>query len=333
MAMISSGFSLNNASKHNMTVTELINKNIKTTFSFEILPPIKGNSIEKVYSIIDKLIEFDPQYINITTHHSEFVDQSMADGSIKKINIRKRPGSVAIAAAIQYKYGVTAIPHMICKGFSKEETEYALIDLNFLGVHNLLLLQGDSKRLAPEQICPNRNEYATDLQVQVNNFNEGNAMDGSEFEKNATPFAYGMACYPEMHEDAKSIESDIYYMKQKADNGAEYFVTQMFFDNQKYFSFVDRCRKEGITQPIIPGVKPVVLMSQLEVLPKIFRSSIPEELAVELRKCKTDEESKEVGIEWGIKQCKELISYGVPSLHFYSLMATESVRRIAKEIY
>ncbi len=316
-----------------MTVTELINKNIKTAFSFEILPPIKGNNIEKVYSIIDKLIEFDPQYINITTHHSEFVDQSMADGSIKKINIRKRPGSVAIAAAIQYKYGVTAIPHMICKGFSKEETEYALIDLNFLGVHNLLLLQGDSKRLAPEQIYPNRNEYATDLQVQVNNFNEGNAMDGSEFEKNATPFAYGMACYPEMHEDAKSIESDIYYMKQKADNGAEYFVTQMFFDNQKYFSFVDRCRKEGITQPIIPGVKPVVLMSQLEVLPKIFRSSIPEELAVELRKCKTDEESKEVGIEWGIKQCKELISYGVPSLHFYSLMATESVRRIAKEIY
>lgn len=316
-----------------MTVTELINKNNKTAFSFEILPPMKGNNIEKVYSIIDKLIEFDPQYINITTHHSEYLDQEMPDGTVKRINIRKRPGSVAIAASIQHKYNVMAVPHMICKGFSQDETEYALIDLNFLHVHNLLLLRGDTKRLAPEQMYPNKNEYATDLQKQVNNFNEGIAVDGTTFEKNLTPFSYGMACYPEIHEDAPSMESDIHYMKQKADNGAEYFVTQMFFDNQKYFSFVDKCRKEGITQPIIPGVKPIVLMSQLEVLPRIFRSSIPDELAVELRKCKTDEEAKEVGVEWGIKQCKELMAHGVPSLHFYSLLATDSVRRIAKEIY
>ncbi|MFV0420152.1 MAG: methylenetetrahydrofolate reductase [Dysgonomonas sp.] len=315
------------------TVTELINKNNKTAFSFEILPPLKGNDIEKVYSIIDKLIEFDPQYINITTHHSEYMDQQMPDGSVKRINIRKRPGSVAIAASIQHKYGVTAIPHMICKGFSREETEYALIDLNFLRVHNLLLLQGDSKRLAPEQIYTNQNEYATDLQIQVNDFNNGIAQDNTLFEKNATPFAYGMACYPEKHEDAPSLESDILYMKKKAENGAEYFVTQMFFDNEKYFSFVEKCRKEGITQPIIPGVKPIVLMSQLEVLPRIFQSSIPEELAIELRKCKTDDEAKEVGIEWGIKQSKELIASGVPSLHFYSLMATESVRRIAEKVY
>jgi len=315
------------------TVTELIKNKDKTAFSFEILPPLKGNDIEKVYGIIDKLIEFDPQYINITTHHSEYMDKVMPDGSVKRINVRKRPGSVAIAASIQHRYNVTAIPHMICKGFSKEETEYALIDLNFLRVHNLLLLQGDTKRLAPEQIYPNRNEYATDLQYQVNNFNEGLSEDGTTFEKNLTPFAYGMACYPEVHEDAESAESDIYYMKKKAENGTEYFVTQMFFDNQKYFSFVEQCRKAGITQPIIPGVKPIVLMSQLEVLPRIFRSSIPEELAVELRKCKTDEESKEVGVEWGIKQCKELIAHGVPSLHFYSLMATESVGRIAKEVY
>ncbi|MDR2949639.1 MAG: methylenetetrahydrofolate reductase [Prevotella sp.] len=316
-----------------MTVTELINKNNKTAFSFEILPPMKGNNIEKVYNIIDKLIEFDPQYINITTHHSEYLDQEMPDGTVKRINIRKRPGSVAIAASIQHKYNVMAVPHMICKGFSQDETEYALIDLNFLHVHNLLLLRGDTKRLAPEQMYPNKNEYATDLQKQVNNFNEGIAVDGTTFEKNLTPFSYGMACYPEIHEDAPSMESDIHYMKQKADNGAEYFVTQMFFDNQKYFSFVDKCRKEGITQPIIPGVKPIVLMSQLEVLPRIFRSSIPDELAVELRKCKTDEEAKEVGVEWGIKQCKELMAHGVPSLHFYSLLATDSVRRIAKEIY
>jgi len=316
-----------------MNVAELINKSDKTAFSFEILPPLKGNNIEKVYNIIDKLIEFDPQYINITTHHSEYLDQQMPDGNVKRVNIRKRPGSVAIAASIQYKYGVAAIPHMICKGFSREETEYALIDLNFLHVRNLLLLRGDTKRLAPEQIYSNRNEYATDLQKQVNDFNEGIAEDGTTFEKNATPFSYGMACYPEIHEDALSMESDIHYMKQKADNGAEYFVTQMFFDNQKYFSFVEKCRKEGITKPIIPGVKPIVLMNQLEVLPRIFRSSIPEELGIELRKCKTDDEAKEVGVEWGIKQCKELIAHGVPSLHFYSLMATESVRRIAKEIY
>ncbi|MDR0824926.1 MAG: methylenetetrahydrofolate reductase [Prevotella sp.] len=316
-----------------MTVTELINKNNKTAFSFEILPPMKGNNIEKVYNIIDRLIEFDPQYINITTHHSEYIDQKMPNGTIKRLNIRKRPGSVAIAASIQHKYNVTAIPHLICKGFSKEETEYALIDLNFLHVSNLLLLQGDSKRLAPEQIYPNRNEYATDLQQQVNNFNNGISEDGTTFERNATPFAYGMACYPEVHEDAISAESDIRYMKQKSENGVEYFVTQMFFDNQKYFSFVEKCRKAGITQPIIPGVKPIVLMSQLEVLPKIFRSNIPEELAIELRKCKTDEQAKEVGVEWGIKQCKELIASGASSLHFYSLMATESVRRIAKEIY
>ncbi|NDV95537.1 methylenetetrahydrofolate reductase [NAD(P)H] [Dysgonomonas sp. 521] len=315
------------------TITELINKSNKTAFSFEILPPMKGNNIEKVYNIIDKLIEFDPQYINITTHHSEYLDQTMPDGMVKRVNIRKRPGSVAIAASIQHKYNVAAVPHMICKGFSREETEYALIDLNFLHVQNLLLLRGDTKRLAPEQIYPNRNEYATDLQQQVNDFNEGIAADGTTFEKNATPFSYGMACYPEMHEDALSMESDIHYMKKKAENGAGYFVTQMFFDNQKYFSFVDKCRKEGITQPIIPGVKPIVLMSQLEILPKIFRSSIPEELAVELRKCKTDDEAKEVGVEWGIKQSKELIAYGVPSIHFYSLLATDSIRRIAKEIY
>lgn len=315
------------------TVTELINKSKRTAFSFEILPPIKGNSIEKVYNIIDKLIEFDPQYINITTHHSEFIDKEMPDGSTKRINIRKRPGSVAIAASIQNKYGVMAIPHMICKGFTKDETEYALIDLDFLDVHNLILLRGDAKRLLPEQLL-NNNEYALDLQNQVNSFNKGIALDGSIFDKPTTPFSYGMACYPEVHEDAPDMESDIFYMKKKAENGAEYFVTQMFFDNDKYFSFVDRCRKEGITQPIIPGVKPIVLANQLTVLPKIFRSSIPEELEKELLKCNGDDsKAKEVGIEWGIKQCKDLIARGVPSLHFYSLMATDSVKRIAKEIY
>ncbi|HCO67764.1 MAG TPA: methylenetetrahydrofolate reductase [NAD(P)H] [Dysgonomonas sp.] len=314
-------------------VTDLINKSNKTAFSFEILPPLKGNDIQKVYKIIDKLVEFDPQYINITTHHSEYIYKEMPDGTILKTNIRKRPGTVAVAAAIQNKYNTVAIPHLICKGFTRAETEYALIDLNFLGVYNLLLLRGDANKLQPDQMKGDGNNYATDLQKQVNDFNTGISEDGTVFEKFETPFSYGMACYPEKHEEAPNIESDIRYMKMKQDNGAEYFVTQMFFDNSKYFSFVDRCRAEGITVPIIPGVKPIVLKNQLNVLPKIFRSDIPEELASELRKCKTDPEAREIGIEWGIKQCKELMQHGVPSIHFYSLMASESIRRIAKEVY
>lgn len=316
-----------------MKVTDLISQSNKTAFSFEILPPLKGNSIEKVYNIIDKLIEFDPKYINITTHHSEYIYKESPDGTIKKTNVRKRPGSVAIAAAIQNKYNVTAVPHMICKGFTREETEYALIDLNFLGVCNLLLLRGDAKKLQPDQLAGNVNIYATDLQQQVNDFNAGVSVDESRFDAFDTPFSYGMACYPEKHEEAPNLESDIFYMKKKAENGTEYFVTQMFFDNSKYFSFVEKCRAAGITQPIIPGIKPINLMSQLAVLPQIFRSELPEELAKELRNCKTDIQARELGVEWAIKQSKELIAHGVPSIHFYSLMATESVRQIAKEIF
>ena len=316
-----------------MKVTELINNRKSTAFSFEILPPLKGNSIQKVYNIIDKLIEFDPRYINITSHHSEYIYKTMPDGSFQKVNIRKRPGSVAIASAIQNKYGVTAVPHIICKGFTKDETEYGLIDLNFLGVHNLLLLRGDTKTLEPNQMGPQYHEHATDLQKQVNDFNQGIAVDGSRFEANETPFSYGMACYPEKHEEAPNMESDIFYLKEKVRQGAEYLVTQMFFDNEKYFSFVDRLRAEGITVPIIPGIKPIVFKNQLTVLPKIFRSEIPEPFAAELRKCKDDEEAKEVGIEWYIQQCKELMAHGVPSLHFYTMMASDSVRRIAQAIY
>lgn len=316
-----------------MRVIDHIKNSQKTAFSFEILPPLKGNSIQKVYNVIDKLREFDPKYINITSHHSEYIEKKEPDGSIRKVNIRKRPGSVAIASAIQHKYGITAIPHIICKGFTKEETEYALIDLNFLGVHDLLLLRGDIKTLEVSQNADSYHNYATDLQQQVNNFNKGIALDGSSFEGIDTPFSYGMACYPEKHEEAPNTESDIFYAKEKVKNGADYLVTQMFFDNAKYYAFVDRMRTEGINVPIIPGVKPIVFMNQLTVLPKIFRSEIPEELASELRKCKTDGEAKIVGVEWAIQQCKDLIAHGVPSIHFYTLMASESVRQIAKEIY
>lgn len=317
-----------------MKVIDLINNSKSTAFSFEILPPLKGNSIQKVYNVIDKLLEFDPKYINITSHHSEFIYKTLPDGSFQKVNIRKRPGSVAIASAIQNKYGITAVPHIICKGFTKDETEYALIDLNFLGVYDLLLLRGDTKTLDNSQNNSDiYHEHATDLQQQVNHFNEGIALDGSRFEANETPFSYGMACYPEKHEEAPNMESDIHYLKEKVKNGADYLVTQMFFDNSKYFAFVDRCRAEGITVPIIPGIKPIVFKNQLTVLPKVFRSDIPEPFAAELRKCKTDDEAKEVGVEWCIRQCKELISSGVPSLHFYTMLASESVRRVAKEIY
>ena len=321
------------ANKYGMKkVIDHINESKKTAFSFEILPPLKGNSINRIYSIIDKLIEFDPKYINITSHHSEYIDNVEPDGTIRRTNIRRRPGSVAIASAIQNKYGITAVPHMICKGFTKEETEYALIDLNFLGIYDLLLLRGDEKKLVGNKDNL-YHDYATDLQKQVNDFNKGTALDGSLFEGVDTPFSYGMACYPEKHEEAPNMEADIFYAKEKVKNGAGYLVTQMFFDNSKYYAFVERMRSEGVTVPIIPGIKPVVLMSQLTALPKIFRSEIPETLATELRNCKTDDEAKEVGVEWCIGQCKDLIKQGVPSIHFYTLLATDSVRRVAKEIY
>lgn len=316
-----------------MRVIDHIKNSKKTAFSFEILPPLKGNSIQKVYNVIDKLREFDPKYINITSHHSEYIEKQQPDGSIRKVNIRKRPGSVAIASAIQNTYGITAVPHIICKGFTKDETEYALIDLNFLGVYDLLLLRGDIKTLEVSKNADMYHNYATDLQEQVNNFNAGTALDGSVFEGIDTPFSYGMACYPEKHEEAPNLESDIYYAKEKVKNGADYLVTQMFFDNSKYYAFVERLRNEGVTVPVIPGIKPIVFINQLTVLPKIFRSEIPEPLASELRKCKTDDDAKTVGIEWSIQQCKDLIAYGVPSIHFYTLMASESVRQIAKAIY
>ena len=260
-------------------VIDLINESEHTAFSFEILPPLRGNSIQKVYNVIDKLREFDPKYINITAHHSEYIYKSMPDGSFQKVNVRKRPGSVAIASAIQNKYGIPAVPHIICKGFTKDETEYALIDLNFLGVYNLLLLRGDIKTLEVEQKPELYHDHATDLQQQVNRFNEGFLLDGSRMEGIETPFSYGMACYPEKHEEAPNMDSDIYYLKEKVRNGADYLVTQMFFDNAKYFAFVERCRAEGITIPIIPGIKPIVFRNQLTVLPRVFRSDIPEPFA------------------------------------------------------
>ena len=314
-------------------VIDLINHSRGTAFSFEILPPLKGNSIRSVYRVIDKLREFDPKYINITSHHSEAVEVRGADGTVRTVNLRKRPGSVAIASAIQNRYGITAVPHLVCKGFTKDETEYGLIDLNFLEVNNILLLRGDTKRLREPDNPELYHAHATDLQRQVNDFNHGIALDGSPIADIETPFSYGMACYPEMHEDARSMDDDIRYAKLKVEQGAEYLVTQMFFDNAKYYAFVDRMRAEGVTVPIIPGIKPIVLRNQLEVIPRIFHCTFPPEFAAELGRCRTDEEATEVGVEWCTMQCRDLKAHGVPSIHFYTLMASDSIRRVAREIY
>lgn len=314
-----------------MSVIEEIKNAKRTAFSFELLPPLKGKGIDSVYKTIDTLREFDPKYINITTHRSEMVYKRKENGLYDYVSERRRPGTVAVAAAIKNKYNIPVVPHILCSGFTQEETEYVLIDLQFLGITDLLLLRGDKGRHECEFVVLG-NAHATDLQNQVNNFNKGLFTDGTHI-TNTEKFSYGMACYPEKHEEAPNLDSDIYWAKKKVENGAEYLVTQMFFDNQKYFDFVEKCRKNGIDVPIIPGIKPIHLLNQLTVLPKIFHCDIPEVLAVELRKCQTDEQAKEVGVEWCTEQAKELIAKGVPSIHFYTLMATQSVKRVAEKVY
>lgn len=318
-----------------MKIIDLINSSKSAAFSFEILPPLKGNSIDMAYKTIDMLREFDPKYINITTHRSQMVYKTTENGLYQCVAERHRPGTVAVAAAIKNKYGINVVPHILCSGFTKEETEYVLIDLDFLGIHDLLLLRGDKAR-QDNSFRPTEGGYAhaTELQQQINRFNEGFFVDGTkQLQEKCDKFSYGVAGYPEKHDEAPNIESDIYWLKKKVEGGADYVVTQMFFDNQKYYDFVARCRAEGITVPIIPGLKPVVSMNQLTILPKVFHCDIPENFARELRNCKTDEEVRAVGVEWCTMQARDLIANGVPSIHFYSLMAAKSVKEIAKNVY
>ena len=315
-----------------MSVVEKIKSAGSTAFSFELLPPLKGNGIDGVYRTIDALREFDPKYINITTHRSEMVFKETTNGLFERVAERHRPGTVAIAAAIQNKYKIAVVPHIICSGFTREETEYALIDLQYLGITDLLLLRGD-KAKHEKEFSATGNAHATELQEQVNRFNEGFFLDGSQMKSTLPTFSYGMACYPEKHEEAPNLESDLIFAKQKVDAGAEYLVTQMFFDNDKYYKFVDKCRETGINIPIIPGLKPLTLLNQMTVLPKIFHTDLPEAFATELRKCKTDAEAAIVGVEWCTEQAKDLIKNNIPSLHFYSLMATNSVKEVAKAVF
>ena len=315
-----------------MSVIDRIANKEKTAFSFELLPPLKGKGLESVFKTIDALREFDPQYINITTHRSELIYRENAQGLFERVSERHRPGTVAVAAAIQHKYGIPVVPHILCSGFTREETEYVLIDLQFLGITDLFLLRGDKAKHEKTYI-PTGNVHATDLQQQVNDFNRGFFAAGIPMTDIGEKFSYGLACYPEKHEEAPNMDSDLYWAKQKVDNGAEYLVTQMFFDNNAYFQFVEKCREIGINVPIIPGIKPITLCNQLNVLPKVFHTNIPEEFASELRKCTTDAQATEVGVEWCTQQVKQLIAHGVPSIHFYTLMATQSVRRVAQHVF
>ncbi|MCU4166011.1 methylenetetrahydrofolate reductase [NAD(P)H] [Carboxylicivirga caseinilyticus] len=317
-----------------MTVAELINSSKKTAFSFELLPPLKGNNIDKVFYTIDQLKEFNPLYINITSHRDEMVYKNTENGLFERRVVRKRPGTVAVAASIQHRYGIKVVPHIICSGFTKSETEYALIDLNFLGINDILVLRGDNaQRERFYQPNEEANKYAIDLVNQVKELNQGKFLDGTLMDPFDTPFSFGVAGYPEKHEEAPNLDSDLSFLKAKVDAGAEYIVTQMFFDNQKYFEFVDKCRAMGINVPIIPGLKPITLMNQLTVLPKIFHVDIPEDFAKEIRKCKNNDEVKQVGVEWTIQQAKELMAHNVPILHFYTMMATQSTRQVAEAIY
>ena len=317
-----------------MKVADLIKNSGSTGFSFEILPPLKGSSIEKSFKAIDTLREFAPLYINITTHRSELVYKDTPDGLFRRVSERSRPGTVAVAAAIQNKYNITVVPHILCSGFTREDTEYVLLDLQFLGITDLLILRGDKAKheqvFTPE---PGGYAHAIELEHQINDFNQGVFVDGSPIKAPVHPFSYGVACYPEKHEEAPNMEQDIYWLKKKVEAGAEYAVTQLFYDNRKFFEFVDRVRQEGIDIPIIPGIKPFSKLSQLSVVPKTFKVDLPQELALEALKCQTDEEARQLGVEWCINQCRELIAHGVPSIHFYTVGATESVRRVAKEIY
>lgn len=318
-----------------MKITEHIdNANGKTLFSFELLPPMKGQSMEGIYKAIDPLMEFNPPFIDVTSSREDLFYSETPEGHIKKATYRKRPGTVAVCAAIKHKYGVDTVPHLICGGFTKEETEYALIDLQFLGIDNVLVLRGDARKTDPGFIpTPGGHCYATDLLEQVTNMNNGIYLHEYQDSSYKTDFCIGVAAYPEKHFEAPNLKTDFKYLKQKVDGGANFIVTQMFFDNSKYKAFVNQCRENGINVPIIPGLKPITTAKQLINLPKIFHIDIPEDLSDAIHACKNDKDVKEVGIEWMINQCKELVDFGTPVLHFYTMGNPEPTKRIARAIF
>lgn len=316
-----------------MKVTQHLAEAKDTLFSFEILPPLKGRSIHSIYEGIDPLMEFEPPFINVTYHREEYVYKRRENGYLQKISTRKRPGTVSMCAAIQGKYGVDAVPHLICGGFSKEETENALIELHFLGIENVLALRGDPIKTEPVFTPhPEGHANAVDLIGQIREMNEGMLLH-EETASTPTDFCIGAAGYPEKHFESMNLRSDMKYLKKKVENGAEFIVTQMFFDNEKFFDFVDKCREAGITVPIIPGLKPITTMKHITFLPKFFHIDLPDDLGDALEKCKNNDDVREVGIDWGIRQSKELKEKGVPCIHYYTMGRSAAVKRIAKEVF
>lgn len=317
-----------------MKITDHILSAKNTLFSFEILPPLKGQDINQIYAGIEPLMEFNPPFIDVTYHREEFIMKPLPDGTFRRITTRKRPGTVAICAAIMNKFKVDAVPHLICGGFSREETENALIDLHFLGIDNVLVLRGDNLKhetvFVPEK---EGNSNALELLLQVKAMNNGSYLDEDLVNPVPTNFCIGIAGYPEKHQDAPNLKADLNWLKKKVDAGAEFITTQMFFDNQAYFSFVEKCKAAGISIPIIPGIKPIASKKQLTVLPKVFHIDIPEALSDAVSKAKDDKQVKEIGIEWAIAQCKELKAKGAPVLHFYTMGRSEATREIARAVF
>jgi methylenetetrahydrofolate reductase (NADPH) len=318
-----------------MKVTQYFeNAGDSTLFSFEVLPPLKGQHIQTLFDHIDPLMEFNPPFIDVTYHREEFEYKKLPNGLMERKTVRKRPGTVGICAALQNKYKIDAVPHIICGGFTKEETENALIDLNFLGIDNIMVLQGDARKpdrdFKPEI---GGHAYASELLEQVVNLNRGIFLDDELEQAHHSDFCIGVSGYPEKHMAAPNLELDMKYLKQKVEKGADYIVTQMFFDNQKYIDFVTKCREMDINIPVVPGLKPITSLRQLTILPQIFHIDLPYDLTNALEKAKNNDQAKEIGIEWAIQQSKELIEFGVPTLHYYSMGKSESVFKVAQEVF
>jgi methylenetetrahydrofolate reductase (NADPH) len=318
-----------------MKVTEHIgNANGKTLFSFEILPPLKGQNVQFIFDNIDPLMEFNPPFIDVTYHREEYVFKELENGLIRKQVVKKRPGTVGMCAAIQNKYNVDAIPHILCGGFTKEDTENFLIDLDFLGIDNVMALRGDAVKsetyFKPEK---EGHRFANELVSQIAALNKGKYLDDELLNTSKTDFCIGVSGYPEKHMEAPSLDSDIHFLKKKIKDGATYIVTQMFFDNKKYFEFVKKCRKEGIMVPIIPGLKPLATKKQLNLIPHRFSVDLPDDLIMAVVKAKDSAAIKQVGIDWCIAQSKELISAGVPLLHYYSMGKSTNIKEIASHIF
>ncbi len=317
-----------------MKVIDKLTTSQQPLFSFEILPPLKGENIKDIYDRIDPLIEFKPSFINVTYHREEFSYKKREKGYLEKISIRKRPGTVAICAAIFNKYKVDTVPHLICGGFNREETENALIDLEFLGIDNVLALRGDPIK-TETSFSPSEggHAFAVDLVKQIRQMNCGKYLDEDLKDAHTTNFCIGVAGYPEKHFESPNYTFDLMNLKAKVDAGAEYIVTQLFFDNTKFFEFVRKCREMGINVPIIPGLKPITLMRHLTFMPKFFHVDLPDALTIELLKCKSNEDVERVGVEWCIAQSKELLANGVPGLHYFTMGKSDAVRNIVKNVF